>query len=83
MTIKSQLGKLTFRRSLLDIVAEHRGNGLTIMEATFEHAQAFHELPPLHKDPFDRLLIAQTQAEGARLVSADRAFGPYGIPVLW
>lgn len=73
MTIKSQLGKLTFRRSLLDIVAEHRGNG----------AQAFHELPPLHKDPFDRLLIAQTQAEGARLVSADRAFGPYGIPVLW
>ncbi|HUP00557.1 MAG TPA: type II toxin-antitoxin system VapC family toxin, partial [Gemmatimonadota bacterium] len=50
-----------------------------------EHAHALHvaELPPHHRDPFDRLLIAQAELEGATLLTDDRQFEPYGIPILW
>ncbi|MNF09430.1 hypothetical protein D3C80_2100900 [compost metagenome] len=45
------------------------------------HGQQAGQLPPHHQDPFDRMLIAQAQAEGLTLVSADAAFPQYGIRV--
>ena len=47
------------------------------------HALATHELPPLHRDPFDRLLVAQARYEDLVLVSPDPALAPYGVPVVW
>jgi PIN domain nuclease of toxin-antitoxin system len=47
------------------------------------HTQRLAALPPHHADPFDRMLIAQALAEGATIVSHDRALEPYGVPVLW
>jgi PIN domain nuclease of toxin-antitoxin system len=48
------------------------------------HAHALHvaTLPPHHRDPFDRLLVAQAQLEGLTLVSADRALERYDVPLL-
>ncbi len=50
---------------------------------TAAHAWGVRNLPSLHKNPFDRLLIAQAQAEGATLVTADAILGRYDVPVLW
>ena len=44
---------------------------------------AVRDLPRHHRDPFDRLLIAQSRLEGLSLVSADRRFAPYGVDLIW
>lgn len=48
-----------------------------------EHVEALFDLPLIHKDPFDRMLIAQARCEGLTLVSGDRVFAGYGIDVIW
>jgi PIN domain nuclease of toxin-antitoxin system len=55
----------------------------TELPVTLEHAQEFERLPRHHGDPFDRLLIAQARVEGATIVTHDRAFDAYGVPVIW
>ena len=47
------------------------------------HIRALASLPEIHKDPFDRILVAQALADGLTLVSKDRLFASYGVPVLW
>jgi len=81
--IKSQLGKLSLRLQLDQILAEQIGNGLQILQVTLEHALGLEALPDVHKDPFDRLLIAQARVEGATLLSADAVFARYPVSVLW
>ena len=53
------------------------------LKVTIAHARAAGSLPRLHKDPFDRMLIAQAIVEDATIVSADRVFSAYAVPVLW
>ncbi len=50
---------------------------------TADHARRAGELPPHHRDPFDRVLVAQALTEGLTLVTADPAFEPYGVQVVW
>jgi len=47
------------------------------------HAEAIGELPWHHRDPFDRMLVAQAQVEGLSIVSADPALAQYGVEVVW
>jgi PIN domain nuclease of toxin-antitoxin system len=56
---------------------------LTILPVTVEYADRQSTLPPHHKDPFDRFLIAQALVEGIPVVSVDAAFDPYGIARIW
>ena len=81
ITIKNSLGRDDFRveprvlrRGLLD-------NGYTELPVTSEHAVNVDGLPPLHKDPFDRLLIAQALVEGITLLTADAQLARYRGPV--
>jgi len=83
MVIKAQLGKLTLRLPLTAIVTQQQGNGLQVLPATLAHALAVEGLPALHKDPFDRMLIAQANVEGAELVSADQVIRQYPVRILW
>jgi PIN domain nuclease of toxin-antitoxin system len=83
MVIKAQLGKLTLRLPLADIVMQQQGNGLQVFPVTLAHALAVEGLPAVHKDPFDRMLIAQANVEGAKLVSADQVVRQYPVRVLW
>jgi PIN domain nuclease of toxin-antitoxin system len=53
------------------------------LQITLEHATGVETLPPHHKDPFDRLLIAQAVTENVPLVSADATFDAYSINRLW
>jgi len=78
MSIKSALGKLTVVGDLIDsIVGEFDS-----LEISFEHAMAAGELPSHHRDPFDRMLIAQAIAENLTIVTRDSAFGRYNVEVL-
>lgn len=56
-------------------------NGYRELAVTGEHSVAVETLPPLHKDPFDRLLLAQARTEGMILISHDRQLAAYGEPV--
>jgi PIN domain nuclease of toxin-antitoxin system len=56
---------------------------LSILPVTVEYAERQSALPPHHKDPFDRLMIAQALVEGIPIVSVDVAFDPYGVTRIW
>lgn len=81
IAIKRGLGRADFqvdarvlRRGLLD-------NGYAELPLTGEHAVAIEGLPPLHKDPFDRILVAQAMVEGIVLLTADTMVAQYPGPV--
>jgi len=84
MQIKMQLGKMKLAFPLQDIIREQqKDNGLQIIPVELAHVLALQSLPAHHKDPFDRLLIAQARAESAVLVSKDKAFSKYQIDLVW
>lgn len=84
MQIKTQLGKLTLTIPLATLIdREVNTNGMTLLPVELEHVLALDTLPAYHKDPFDRLLIAQAQLEGAILVTTDGVFARYDISRLW
>jgi PIN domain nuclease of toxin-antitoxin system len=83
MLIKIQLGKLALQAPLASILAGQHANGIQILPATLEHVLAIENLPTPHKDPFDRLLVAQANVEGAVLLTADVIFAQYPVIVLW
>ncbi|WP_394840395.1 type II toxin-antitoxin system VapC family toxin [Pendulispora rubella] len=60
-----------------------RDTAFTELPVVFSHAIRLRGLPPHHRDPFDRLLIAQAVDEGLTIVTHDREFGRYLAPVLW
>jgi PIN domain nuclease of toxin-antitoxin system len=57
--------------------------GLTVLPITVEYADIQAGLPPHHRDPFDRLLIAQAMVEKAPIISIDVAFDPNGVSRVW
>ena len=80
ISIKQASGKLDAPKNLLDKVAAAKFIELGI---TFEHATRAGALPPYHRDPFDRMLVAQAQSEGLTLVTEDARIRRYDVPVLW
>ncbi len=83
MQIKRQLGKVQLILPLRDLVAGQQAtNNIAVLPVTLAHVLALESLPPRHKDPFDRLLVAQAMVEGAVLVSVDSAFATYPVTVL-
>lgn len=79
VAIKVALGKLRLPGPLEPAVEESRFDKLPI---TFAHAAAVAALSPHHRDPFDRMLIAQALVEQLTIVTHDRRFATYGIPTL-
>lgn len=76
---KRAAGKLRFDGDFEQSVNDEH---MTKLPITFGHARAAAVLPSHHKDPFDRLLIAQAQTEQLMLVSRDEVFARYGVPLL-
>jgi PIN domain nuclease of toxin-antitoxin system len=84
MQIKIQLGKLNLQDSLPKILMTQQSeNNLQILPIQLEHIWALEGLPNHHRDPFDRLLIAQAMATDMPIVSADSIFDQYPIQRLW
>jgi PIN domain nuclease of toxin-antitoxin system len=84
LAIKIGLGKIAFslpyrqwmEKAIIDLK-------LNLLPVTVEYAERQSMLPPHHKDPFDRLLIAQALVEKIPIVSVDPAFDPYGVARIW
>lgn len=81
---KARLGKLPGAESLAQAFPhEVERLGFLPLSITIQHGQRAGALPPPHRDPFDRMLIAQAQAENLILVSNEEVFDQYGISRLW
>ena len=84
MAIKISLGKLTVPYSLeRDLPAILEDSGFTTLGLSFAHLGRVARLPFQHRDPFDRVLVAQAQTEELVLLSRDRVFDAYGVSRLW
>jgi PIN domain nuclease of toxin-antitoxin system len=84
IAVKLRKGSLvTDRADLGDIVDEIRAQDFDELPITVSHAERAGRLPGHHSDPFDRLLIAQAQAEGLTLVSNEELFDRYGVTRAW
>lgn len=80
VALKLGLGKITLAEPFAGMVADSE---FTELPVAFTHAERFAALPQHHRDPFDRMLVAQAQVEGATLVTHDRQMKPYDVPVVW
>jgi len=79
IAIKRASGRL---HAPVDLDAHLRRNAFSALSIAMDHARAAGALPPLHRDPFDRMLVAQARLEGLVLVTRDPQIGRYDVPVL-
>jgi PIN domain nuclease of toxin-antitoxin system len=84
MAIKSSLRKLKLPASLREFLEEQlAATRTTLLEIRAEHAVRVESLPWHHRDPFDRLQVAQAQFEKLPILTFDRAFDAYGVERIW
>lgn len=84
MQIKLQLGKLKLDLPLAELVrSQQQTNDIEVLPVLLLHVLELEHLPDHHKDPFDRLLIAQANSEHAVLVSSDPIFQEYPVATAW
>lgn len=84
MQIKQQIGKLTLRIPLKDLLRDQQEkNDLTIEPITVNDVYGLSALPLHHRDPFDRLLVAQAKSGDFRLVTRDPEIAEYDVDILW
>jgi PIN domain nuclease of toxin-antitoxin system len=77
--IKQSLGKLDIPQDFRQVMEQQPFEFLAI---TIEHAHAVGDLPAVHRDPFDRMLIAQAKTEGFTILTRDRLFKEYKVPTI-
>ena len=77
--IKQSIGKLDIDPSFLDVI---RNQGFELLPITADHAYAVGDLPLHHRDPFDRIIIAQAKLENLTVVTRDSLFSQYEIPIV-
>ena len=84
MQIKLQLGKLRLNLPLAKVIeSQQQTNGIEVLPIILSHVLELDSLPVYHRDPFDRLLIAQARVEDAVLISNDPIFTNYSVKLLW
>jgi PIN domain nuclease of toxin-antitoxin system len=81
---KAQIGKLTLPTPVGDYLSTKlKANGLLILQITFDHVKRVEALPLHHRDPFDRILIAQSLEENLPVITADPLFKQYPVEIIW
>ena len=84
IAIKTSIGKLPLAKPFEQLIPEQlQRNGFGVLGLTVGHAARLTHLPFHHRDPFDRMLVAQCLVESLPLVSSDDALDPYGVQRLW
>ena len=83
MTIKASLGKLIIPGNIAEVMDKALANGFQILPVEREHLIALSTLDFIHRDPFDRIIIAQAIAEKMPLVSSDDIFRQYPVNYVW
>jgi len=83
IAIKSSLGKLTIEVPFADLKTEAIKNSFHILPITFEDILQLNTLPFHHRDPFDRIIVAQAKENNLILLSRDNHLNLYGVHVMW
>jgi PIN domain nuclease of toxin-antitoxin system len=84
MQIKHQLGKLSLAMPVAELVNKNtQENNITLLPIDLSHISYLEQLPAHHKDPFDRIIIAQAVIEGMTIVTIDHAFVDYPVQIVW
>jgi PIN domain nuclease of toxin-antitoxin system len=83
LAIKAGLGRVSLPKSVADYIAAKVRDGLRVLSIEWPHAAAAEQLPFHHRDPFDRLIVAQAQTDRLRIVTKDAVFRKYGLQTIW
>ena len=83
ISIKLSIGKLDLTRSLDEIIRAIEPLGFTLLPISLDAVRLIRNMPFHHRDPFDRLIIAQAQALDITIITKDRKFESYNVKVLW
>jgi PIN domain nuclease of toxin-antitoxin system len=83
IAIKTSLGKLEIAIDIPAMISKIEANGFSILPIFPEHTICVSSLPFHHRDPFDRMLIAQTITEKIKIVSRDGVFDDYDVDCIW
>ena len=83
VAIKLRIGKLDIDGRAADFVQDAEANNIAILPIKTAHLTPLETLPMIHRDPFDRLLIATALAEGMTLITADENITHYKVPQIW
>ncbi len=84
MAIKQSIGKLSLGVPFKAVLVEQLNqNKIEMLDITLDHIEVVASLPLHHRDPFDRLIIAQGMVENIPIVSADDVFNAYGVNRVW
>ncbi len=83
IAIKQSIGKLELSQPLNEVMSQSQKLGFELVPIKPEHIFALASLPLRHRDPFDRLLIAQALSDGIIVIGRDTAFDAYGVKRLW
>ncbi|MCC6899666.1 MAG: type II toxin-antitoxin system VapC family toxin [Polyangiaceae bacterium] len=80
IAIKSALGRISVKGDMTEALADY---GFLELPISIAHADAVRSLPPIHRDPFDRILVAQASTEDLVIVSNDELMREYPVRVVW
>ncbi|MEO5923878.1 MAG: type II toxin-antitoxin system VapC family toxin [Bryobacteraceae bacterium] len=80
---KIRIGKLDLPENPQFYTEHIQALGARVLPVELAHSFALFSMPLHHRDPFDRMLIAQAKAEDLTILTKDAAFAPYGVPLLW
>ncbi|MCL2238313.1 MAG: type II toxin-antitoxin system VapC family toxin, partial [Treponema sp.] len=83
VTIKLSIGKLDIDGKTKDFISDAEINGFIILPIKLSHLTALETLPMIHRDPFDRLLVATAQAEEMTLITVDENIQRYEVSQIW
>ena len=84
IAIKVSLGKLALHVPFPALIPEQlSSNGIALLTITVSHTLRIAQLPSIHRDPFDRMLVAQAITEGLPIISADSIFDAYPVTRIW
>jgi len=84
IAIKAQIGKLPLSDTPEKLIPKHLAlNSFQVLPIHLDHALHLYTLPLLHRDPFDRILVAQSQRENLPILTADSLIAQYGIQTVW
>lgn len=83
MTIKSSLGKLILPAPISSLMEACDRFNIAILPITADHLTCLGTLPFIHRDPFDRIIIAQAMAEDFTIITADHVIPQYPVKTLW
>jgi len=83
VAIKRSIGKLNIAGNTADFIHDAETNGFIFLPIKNEYLAVLEQLPLLHRDPFDRLLVATAISEQMTFISADKNIAQYNVPLIW